>query len=130
MTRIIEIFSLVVTCVIENFSIFVTHVIERFSLIVTNVIERFSSTLGARNVQTRLVEPSVDSMNSGDVFVLVTPKQIHQWNGKFCSIMEKARVGYIFSAFFSCYNCSRNLSKFITLKRVLFFCVMSIPSYL
>ena len=47
---------------------------------------------GARNVQTRLVEPSVESMNSGDVFVLVTPKQVHQWNGKFCSIMEKARV--------------------------------------
>lgn len=46
---------------------------------------------GARNVQTRLVEPSVESMNSGDVFVLVTPKQVHQWNGKFCSIMEKAR---------------------------------------
>ena len=93
MTRIIEIFSLVVTFVIENFSIVVTRVIERFSLMVTHVIERFSSTLGARNVQTRLVEPSVDSMNSGDVFVLVTPKQIHQWNGKFCSIMEKARVG-------------------------------------
>ena len=47
---------------------------------------------GARNVQTRLVEPSVESMNSGDVFILVTPKQVHQWNGKFCSIMEKARV--------------------------------------
>ena len=47
---------------------------------------------GARNVQTRLVEPSVASMNSGDVFILVTPKLVHQWNGKFCSIMEKARV--------------------------------------
>eukprot|EP00794_Sanderia_malayensis_P005929 gene5929-6615_t len=46
---------------------------------------------GARNIQTRLVEPSVSSLNSGDVFVMVTPKSIHQWNGKFCSIMEKAR---------------------------------------
>eukprot|EP00795_Rhopilema_esculentum_P002286 gene2286-17900_t len=46
---------------------------------------------GARNVQTRLVEPSVASMNSGDVFILVTPQLVHQWNGKFCSIMEKAR---------------------------------------
>ena len=34
----------------------------------------------------------MESMNNGDVFVLVTPNQVHQWNGKFCSIMEKARV--------------------------------------
>jgi len=46
---------------------------------------------GARHVQTRLVEPKTSSMNSGDVFVLVTPKYVHQWNGKNCSIMEKSR---------------------------------------
>lgn len=46
---------------------------------------------GARHIQTRLVEPKSSSMNSGDVFVLVTPKYVFQWNGKNCSIMEKAR---------------------------------------
>lgn len=50
------------------------------------------AVLGARHVQTRLVEPKTSSMNSGDVFVLVTPKYVHQWNGKNCSIMEKSRV--------------------------------------
>ncbi|XP_047146068.1 supervillin isoform X1 [Hydra vulgaris] len=46
---------------------------------------------GNRHIQTRLVEPKTSSMNSGDVFVLITPKYIHQWNGKNCSIMEKSR---------------------------------------
>lgn len=46
---------------------------------------------GARHVQMRLIEPKTCQMNSGDVFVLVTPKYVHQWNGKNCSIMEKAR---------------------------------------
>lgn len=46
---------------------------------------------GARHIQARLIEPKTASMNSGDVFVLVTPKYVHQWNGKNCSIMEKAR---------------------------------------
>ena len=47
---------------------------------------------GGRHIQTRLIEPKTSLMNSGDVFVLVTPKYVHQWNGKNCSIMEKARV--------------------------------------
>lgn len=46
---------------------------------------------GGRNVQVRLVEPTSSSMNSGDVFVLVTPKHVFQWNGKNCSILEKAK---------------------------------------
>ena len=117
-TRVIERFSLVVTRVIENFSVVVARAIDNLSLVLVCVIEKLLLNLGARNVQTRLVEPIVESMNSGDVFVLVTPKQVHQWNGKFCSIMEKARVGFIFSAFCSCYKFSRNSSKLITLKRV------------
>ncbi|KAL9959859.1 hypothetical protein ACROYT_G033223 [Oculina patagonica] len=46
---------------------------------------------GARHIQTRLVEPSVKSLNSGDVFVLVTPKEVHLWNGKDASVMKKAK---------------------------------------
>ena len=49
-------------------------------------------SLGSRHIQTRLVEPSVKSLNSGDVFVLVTAKDIHLWNGKDASIMKKAKV--------------------------------------
>ena len=51
-----------------------------------------SMATGGRHIQTRLIEPKTSLMNSGDVFVLVTPKYVHQWNGKNCSIMEKARV--------------------------------------
>ena len=51
-----------------------------------------SMATGGRHIQTRLIEPNTSLMNSGDVFVLVTPKYVHQWNGKNCSIMEKARV--------------------------------------
>ncbi|KAJ7370835.1 hypothetical protein OS493_029379 [Desmophyllum pertusum] len=47
---------------------------------------------GSRHIQTRLVEPSIKSLNSGDVFVLVTPKEIHLWNGKDASIMKKAKA--------------------------------------
>lgn len=46
---------------------------------------------GSRHIQTRLVQPSAKSLNSGDVFVLVTPKEIHLWNGKDASIMKKAK---------------------------------------
>ena len=38
------------------------------------------------------MEPSAKSLNSGDVFVLVTPKEIHLWSGKDASIMKKAKV--------------------------------------
>ena len=51
--------------------------------------------VGSRHIQTRLVEPSIKSLNSGDVFVLVTPKEIHLWNGKDASIMKKAKVKFI-----------------------------------
>ena len=58
----------------------------------------FLYTLGSRHIQTRLVEPSAKSLNSGDVFVLVTPKEIHLWNGKDASIMKKAKVCLIVSS--------------------------------
>ena len=66
------------------------------SKVLSSTVCKIFAILGARHVQTRLVEPKTSSMNSGDVFVLVTPKYVHQWNGKNCSIMEKSRV--------SCYS--------------------------
>ncbi|XP_074610420.1 uncharacterized protein LOC141864543 isoform X2 [Acropora palmata] len=46
---------------------------------------------GSRHIQTRLVEPSANSLNSGDVFIVVTPKEVHLWNGRDASIMKKAK---------------------------------------
>ena len=62
------------------------------SLIIKQIVSLLVRFLGSRHVQTRLVEPSVKSLNSGDVFVLVTPKELHLWNGKDASIMKKAKV--------------------------------------
>lgn len=48
--------------------------------------------LGRRHVQTVLVEPSSASLNSGDVFILVTERELIQWVGAKANIMEKAKV--------------------------------------
>ena len=62
-----------------------------------NMFLLVSMSTGGRHIQTRLIEPKTSLMNSGDVFVLVTNKYVHQWNGKNCSIMEKARVCRFYS---------------------------------
>ena len=43
-------------------------------------------------MQTRLVEPSVESLNSADSFLLVTEKYLHVWNGKDSNVMKKSKV--------------------------------------
>ena len=48
--------------------------------------------LGRKNLQTRLVEPSASSINSGDVFILVNEKDLYLWQGKEANVLEKARV--------------------------------------
>ena len=48
--------------------------------------------IGRRNIQTRLVEPSGTSLNSGDVFILVTKDKLFHWVGKSANVIEKARV--------------------------------------
>ncbi|CAN8011914.1 unnamed protein product [Ixodes pacificus] len=47
---------------------------------------------GRRHVQTRLVEPSVSSLNHGDVFVLVTPSDVFCWIGKHSNIIERTKA--------------------------------------
>ncbi len=47
---------------------------------------------GRRNIQTRLVEPAGTSLNSGDVFLVVTPDKLFHWVGKSANVIEKARV--------------------------------------
>jgi len=46
---------------------------------------------GLRHVQTRLVEPAVESLNSGDVFVLITSDQLFLWIGRDSNIIERAK---------------------------------------
>lgn len=43
-------------------------------------------------MQTRLVEPRVESLNSADSFLLVTEKYLHVWNGKDSNVMKKSKV--------------------------------------
>eukprot|EP00094_Tigriopus_californicus_P009199 TCALIF_08869-PA protein Name:"Similar to SVIL Supervillin (Bos taurus)" AED:0.01 eAED:0.01 QI:0/0.8/0.66/0.83/1/1/6/288/1304 len=50
---------------------------------------------GRRCCQTRLVKPVADSINSGDAFVLVTNKQIFNWQGRYANVIEKSRSAEI-----------------------------------
>ncbi|XP_053708509.1 supervillin-like isoform X2 [Synchiropus splendidus] len=47
---------------------------------------------GRQQVQVRLVEPSVRSINSGDCFLLVTPEHCILWSGEFANDHEKAKA--------------------------------------
>ena len=59
--------------------------------------------IGRRYIQTRLVEPSANSMNSGDVFLVVTKDKLFHWVGKSSNVIEKARVSQVSSIYgFSC----------------------------
>ncbi|KAG9267726.1 supervillin-like isoform X1 [Astyanax mexicanus] len=46
---------------------------------------------GRRHVQVRLVEPTASSLNSGDCFLLITPKHCFLWCGEFANVIEKAK---------------------------------------
>ena len=47
---------------------------------------------GRRHIQTRLVEPSMKSLNSGDCFILATSDKLFLWLGEFCNVIERAKA--------------------------------------
>lgn len=47
---------------------------------------------GRRHIQVRLVEPVARSLNSGDCFLLITPKHCFMWSGEFANVIEKAKA--------------------------------------
>uniref|UniRef100_A0A3Q2CYJ1 Supervillin c n=1 Tax=Cyprinodon variegatus TaxID=28743 RepID=A0A3Q2CYJ1_CYPVA len=47
---------------------------------------------GRRQVQVRLVEPSIRSLNSGDCFLLVTPEHCILWSGEFANKEERSKA--------------------------------------
>jgi len=46
---------------------------------------------GRRFCQSRVVAPVPESLNSGDCFILVTPTEVYNWQGKFSNVIERAR---------------------------------------
>ncbi len=38
------------------------------------------------------MEPTACSLNSGDCFLLITPKHCFMWSGEFANVIEKAKV--------------------------------------
>ncbi|VEL22414.1 unnamed protein product [Protopolystoma xenopodis] len=60
---------------------------------------------GRRQVQTRLVLPIAESLNSGDCFILVTVDSVYAWLGQFANIVEVSK--------------SRDLASWICRKREL-----------
>ncbi|KAG9350075.1 hypothetical protein JZ751_026428 [Albula glossodonta] len=52
---------------------------------------------GRRHVQVRLVEPTARSLNSGDCFLLITPKHCYMWSGEFANVIEKAKASEMVS---------------------------------
>uniref|UniRef100_G3P4L1 Supervillin c n=1 Tax=Gasterosteus aculeatus aculeatus TaxID=481459 RepID=G3P4L1_GASAC len=69
----------------------------------TNSYPPFSSLMlihikGRRHVQVRLVEPSAQSLNSGDCFVLVTPQHCILWSAEFANKQERAKAAELASS--------------------------------
>jgi len=48
--------------------------------------------VGRRKVRSRLVNPTRASINSEDVFVLVTPTELYEYVGAKANVIEKAKV--------------------------------------
>lgn len=72
----------------------VNHSLKVFQLKKEPIIKDLpaASSAGRRHVQVRLLEPTAHSLNSGDCFLLITPKCCFMWSGEFANVIEKAKV--------------------------------------
>ena len=59
---------------------------------VLSLLDIHDGGVGRRNVQVRLVECAVKSLNDGDVFLLLTETELFQWIGKASNGFERAKV--------------------------------------
>ncbi|XP_038072635.1 supervillin-like [Patiria miniata] len=50
---------------------------------------------GRRFVQVRLIQPSTEMLNTGDCFVLVTPKECFLWIGEYSNVIERSKASEI-----------------------------------
>ena len=47
---------------------------------------------GRRHCSLRLVNPSFESMNEGDCYLLITPSKVFAWLGRYANALEKAKT--------------------------------------
>ncbi|CAH1156175.1 unnamed protein product [Phaedon cochleariae] len=47
---------------------------------------------GRRQIQTRLVEPTANSINEGDNYILITPSALYIYNGTYSNVIEQSRA--------------------------------------
>ncbi|XP_056262421.1 supervillin isoform X3 [Pseudoliparis swirei] len=88
----------------KNSSVVDSHVSTSEDVIVsTDSPPPFSSLMlihikGRRHVQVRLVEPAVQSLNSGDCFLLVAAEHCILWSAEFANEQEKAKASELASS--------------------------------
>ncbi|KMQ92654.1 supervillin-like isoform x1 protein, partial [Lasius niger] len=68
--------------------------------VATNKLQPYKDVMlilvkGRRHVQVRLVEPVVESINSGDNYILVTRSEIFNYIGRYSNVIEKTRAAEI-----------------------------------
>jgi supervillin len=71
---------------------------------------------GRKHVQTVVVEPTASSLNSGDVFILVTARDLFHWVGSKANIMEKAKGTEIVERIYKKKDLGCKAVSFITLE--------------
>lgn len=81
----------------ENFRKVNLRSVKSTEVVTNNSSQPFNKLMlirikGRRHVQVRLVEPTAHSLNSGDCFLLITPKHCFMWSGEFANVIEKAKA--------------------------------------
>lgn len=71
---------------------------QRFRIVIRiSLIHESIFHLGRRKIQTSIVKYSVDSLNSNDCYIVLTPKDLLCWYGAQSNVIEKSKVKMIHS---------------------------------